>query len=270
MKEQVINTISKERRLKMFQEIEKSRKSFTLIELLVVIAIIAILAAMLLPALNKARESAKEITCVSNMKSVGAMAMQYSSDFNGRFIYMGYGRGTNGGSPNDLPWVELLAVCNYMPVPKGGAACVAVCPNGNTINGSKKYLGVYGDTYSTYGLLNYTNAPEAVSTTGFRIGKAGGPNNYDVPEWNLPGVKNASGTMLFSDSYNSKVSDSRYTCQMARVDAWNERIDYLVFGLNHKSRKNATVGFVDGHVGSFSRDELRTKYSIDAGRFGSN
>lgn len=72
------------------------RTGFTLIELLVVIAIIAILAAILFPVFAKAREKARQASCLSNMKQVSLANLQYCQDYDGRFPLTHYYAGTAG------------------------------------------------------------------------------------------------------------------------------------------------------------------------------
>jgi prepilin-type N-terminal cleavage/methylation domain-containing protein/prepilin-type processing-associated H-X9-DG protein len=73
------------RRVTKAHEANASRTAFTLVELLVVIAIIALLVSILLPALNKARESAKSLVCKSNLRQISLGFLYYADDNDNRF-----------------------------------------------------------------------------------------------------------------------------------------------------------------------------------------
>lgn len=187
-----------------------SKTFFTLIELLVVIAIIAILAAMLLPALNKAREKAKTIKCAANQKQFGTAFNMYADNFDGYLPTM-----RQAASPYQPFWFESM-----LPYVSEG---VYSCP---TAVDSKYGTGTTGRDSIAYG-ANLNMLPTAAHVRAIK-------------------AKSPSGTILLGDSVGDKWGNWIWKALIlpeATLPADNWR-----YGAADRHASGLNALYVDGHV----------------------
>ncbi|HSI37171.1 MAG: prepilin-type N-terminal cleavage/methylation domain-containing protein [Phycisphaerae bacterium] len=231
------------------------RRGFTLVELLVVIGIIALLISILLPSLNKARENANRVACLSNLKQIGMAYMMYTDDNKG---WLPKTPKTGAGQYEDAIWWQAArradignqGIGKYLGLSESNTK-VLVCPSDEV---EHRPSGLYPYSYS----INYQlhgNGPKAVKK--------------------LTQIRNASSKVMWYEEDESTIDDANAQL-WSPAGSWGGT-DLVALRHNRQNMRTlpdkpnppsdpvpnkaamGNVAFADGHADYVSREFAHSK-----------
>ena len=225
------------------------KQFFTLIELLVVIAIIAILASMLLPALQKARDTARESNCKSNLKQFALATTMYCDNSNDYFMPVYQGSATTWN------WAYHLFEAKYLPGSNGIWKCptaAATIPGVNFKKDFTKSAGLYPANfqYVAYGYNDVTIGMMAESMKdSSNLHYISGGEASSLPTKRAQ-IKKGSTCLLFGETINPDQTPNEGSYTIGNGGKYKD--DRHNFGAN--------VAWVDGHVSYLKNTKVVSKY----------